>query len=53
MGLSHKANFRSHYLDKDLALGLIERTIPDEPNSKKEKYRKTKKAKTGFRGFRY
>ncbi len=40
LGLSHKATFRKNYLDPALAQKRIERTIPDRPNSRNQKYRK-------------
>ena len=42
LGLSHKATFRKNYLNPALAENLIERTIPDKPKSKNQKYRKRK-----------
>lgn len=42
LGLSHRATFRKNYLNPALEQRLIERTIPDKPNSKKQKYRKYK-----------
>lgn len=42
LGLSHKATFRKNYLNPALENGLIERTIPDKPNSKYQKYRRIK-----------
>lgn len=40
LGLSHRASFRKTYLNPALKQNLIERTIPDKPNSKNQKYRK-------------
>lgn len=40
LGLSHRPTFRKNYLNPALHQNLIERTIPDKPNSKKQKYRK-------------
>lgn len=40
LGLSHRPTFRKNYLDPALEAHLIERTIPDKPNSSKQKYRK-------------
>lgn len=39
LGLSHKNTFRKNYLPPALELDLIERSIPDKPNSRKQKYR--------------
>ena len=41
LGLSHKPTFRKNYLHPALDQKLIERTIPDKPNSRNQKYRKT------------
>lgn len=41
LGLSHRPTFRKNYLDPALEAGLVERTIPDKPNSSKQKYRKS------------
>ena len=38
--LSHRPTFRKNYLNPALDQHLIERTIPDKPNSKNQKYRK-------------
>lgn len=40
LGLSHKPTFRKNYLTPALEQRLIERTIPDKPNSKNQKYRR-------------
>ena len=40
LGLSHKPTFRKNYLTPALEQKLIERTIPDKPNSKNQKYRR-------------
>lgn len=42
LGLSHRPTFRKNYLNPALEQNLIERTIPDKPNSKNQKYRKHK-----------
>lgn len=42
LGLSHRPTFRKNYLAPALEQKLIERTIPDKPNSKNQKYRKCK-----------
>ena len=41
LGLSHKATFRKNYLNPALEAKIIERTIPDKPNSSQQKYRLT------------
>ncbi|MFV0346795.1 MAG: Fic family protein [Bacteroidales bacterium] len=43
LGLSHREHFRANYINKALSLGVIELTIPDKPNSSKQKYRLTAK----------
>ncbi len=40
LGLSHRPTFRNNYLHPALDQHLIERTIPDKPNSPKQKYKK-------------
>jgi ATP-dependent DNA helicase RecG len=43
--LKSQANFRDRYLTPALAAALIERTIPDKPNSRLQKYRLTAKGR--------
>ena len=43
LNLVHKPTFRKNYLNPALEAKLIERTIPDKPNSKNQKYRKSGK----------
>lgn len=40
LGLKHRPTFRDNYLLPSLELGLIEMTVPDKPNSSKQKYRR-------------
>jgi Fic family protein len=40
LGLSHRATFRKNYLNPALEQKLVERTIPDKPNSRYQKYRR-------------
>ncbi len=40
LGLSHRRTFRENYLDPALERKLIERTVPDKPTSRHQKYRK-------------
>lgn len=42
LGLSHRPTFRNNYLNPALVLGVIERTIPDKPNSRNQRYKKVK-----------
>ena len=40
LGLSHKPTFRKNYLNPAIEQSLIERTIPDKPNSRNQRYKK-------------
>ena len=39
LGMSHRKTFRDNYLNPALDLGLIERTIPEKPTSRNQRYR--------------
>lgn len=41
--LKHRDNFRETYLNPALDQGLVEMTIPDKPQSSKQKHRLTTK----------
>ncbi|MFV0363907.1 MAG: Fic family protein [Suipraeoptans sp.] len=41
LGLKHRPTFRNNYLLPALEAGHVEMTIPDKPNSNKQKYRKS------------
>ena len=42
LGLSHRPTFRQNYLVPALEAGVVERTIPDKPTSRSQKYRLTR-----------
>lgn len=44
LGLAHRPTFRKNYLQPALDAGLIERTLPDKPNSSLQKYRLASKS---------
>ena len=44
-GFRHRETFQRNYLDRLLAEGLLERTIPDKPTSRLQKYRITEKGR--------
>ena len=41
LGLKDRRSFRDCYLRPTLALGLVEMTIPEKPNSRLQRYRLT------------
>jgi len=45
LGLKHREHFRHTYLTPALAAGLIERTVPDKPMSRLQRYRLTEKGR--------
>jgi hypothetical protein len=45
IGLKHRQTFRENYLNKYLAQGFIERTIPEKPRSRLQRYRLTEKGR--------
>ena len=45
LSLKGRDNFEKLYLAPALEAGLVERTIPDKPNSRLQQYRLTDKAK--------
>ncbi len=42
VGIKHRPTFRNNYLLPALSLGYIEMTVPEKPNSSKQKYRFTR-----------
>ncbi len=46
LNLSDRHNFKARYLIPALEAGLIERTLPDKPNSRLQKYRLTTKGRS-------
>jgi len=45
LGLTHRPNFRRHYLNPALEAGWVERTQPHSPNSPTQRYRLTEQAR--------
>lgn len=43
LGIRHRPTFSNNYLRPALELGLIEMTVPDKPNSNRQKYRQLRK----------
>jgi len=52
MGYSNKQSFRERYLGGLLAEDLIERTLPDKPNSKYQRYKTSNKGKLFLGGVK-
>ncbi|MHB8902432.1 MAG: Fic family protein [Thermoguttaceae bacterium] len=48
LGLSDREHFRKAYLLPALESGLLERTIPDKPQSSKQRYRLSAKGNAWF-----
>ncbi|MDO9583527.1 MAG: cell filamentation protein Fic [Desulfomicrobium sp.] len=44
-GLRHRETFQRNYLDQIISDGLVERTIPEKPTSRLQKYRLTEKGR--------
>jgi len=45
LGLSDEKHFRTAYMQAALRAGVIERTIPDKPHSRLQRYRLTEEGK--------
>ena len=45
IGVKHRLSFSDNYVQPALEMNLIELTIPDKPNSSRQKYRLTQKGK--------
>jgi hypothetical protein len=45
LGITHRTYFRRKYLDVAMDKGYVELTLPDSPNSPKQKYRLTEKGR--------
>jgi hypothetical protein len=41
VGLKHRGTFRKNYLQPALDAGFVQMTLPDKPNSRHQKYRRT------------
>ena len=44
-GIRHRETFQRNYLDRLLSEQILERTIPEKPNSRLQKYRLTDKGR--------
>jgi len=50
IGVKHRPTFRKNYLHPALSRGLVRMTVPDQPNSRMQKYRLTAKGKAAILG---
>lgn len=41
LGMTHREHFRSAFLKPALDAGVVEMTLPDKPNSRHQRYRRT------------
>lgn len=49
LNLKGRDNFEKLYLAPALEAGLVERTIPDKPNSRLQQYRLTEKGRSALK----
>jgi ATP-dependent DNA helicase RecG len=50
--IKHRQTFRVNYLHPAREAGLLERTIPEKPNSRLQKYRLTEKGKKQLKSIK-
>ena len=48
LGLKHWKTFQTNYLAPLMAMGILERTIPDKPRSRMQRYRTTEAGKAAL-----
>jgi len=51
LGLSDRSHLRERYIDPALSEELVERTIPEKPTSRLQKYRLTDKGRQTLKGL--
>ena len=51
VGVKHRQTFRENYLNALIAKGWLERTIPDKPNSRLQRYQITEEGKKWAQGI--